>query len=64
MVVWRYLDGKGEEVGRSDVFSDREAAEEWLRDMWEDLRQREVVEVALVEEESGEEVYRMGLEEG
>jgi hypothetical protein len=59
--VWRYFDGEGSEVGSSDRFSERDAAEEWMGTAWSDLLSSGVEEVALVEEERTRPLYRMGL---
>ena len=49
------------EAERSEPFDDRQAAEDWLALAWEDLLDRGFTEVGLVDLESGEVVYRMGL---
>jgi hypothetical protein len=61
---WTYLDGAGREVGRSEGFGDRQAAEDWMGLAWEELADQGIHEVALVEDEAGRTVYRMGLGEG
>lgn len=61
--AWRYLDGAGSEVGRSERFSDREAAEAWLGERWSDLGSRGVEEVVLLTP-GGDPVYRMALGAG
>ena len=61
--AWDYLDAGGTSVGRSEVFAARDEAEAWLGLSWEDLLERGVEEVALVDVERGERVYRMGLGE-
>jgi len=58
-----YLDQGGEEVGRSEIFPDREAAEEWMGQSCQDLLERGVEEVALVDHERARRVYRMSLRE-
>ena len=63
MFAWRYLDGSGEEVGASADFDDAEAAEAWLSEAWQDLRDRGVEEVELIDRGRGERLYRMGLAE-
>jgi hypothetical protein len=63
MFAWRYLDEESEEMGTSELFPDREAAESWMGEAWADLRERGVDQVVLVDEERGRRVYRMGLEE-
>jgi hypothetical protein len=60
MLVWRYLDGDGRETGSSEAFPDREAAESWLRESWEDLVEDGVEAVAL-RDEAESELYRMKL---
>jgi hypothetical protein len=60
-VYWRYLDASGSEVGRSDRFEGRSAAEEWLAGSWSGLEDLGAEEVELVDEGSGRPVYRMGL---
>ena len=62
--VWAFLGEDGEEVGRSGSFPDREAAEDWMGESWQDLLERGVEEVALQDEDRGNRVYRMGLREG
>jgi hypothetical protein len=62
--AWRYLSAADEEIGRSEPFADRAAAEEWLGSSWEDLSDRgaEAVElVKVVEGSMGVPVYRMPL---
>ncbi|HEX2029855.1 MAG TPA: hypothetical protein VHL78_00435 [Actinomycetota bacterium] len=61
MFRWRYLDASGAEVGASEAFADRGAAEEWLGGSWAELLARGVECVALLE--GDREVYRMGLRE-
>jgi hypothetical protein len=60
--TWAYLDDGGQEVGRSEVFADRDAAEQWMGEAWQDLLERGVEEVAL-EDDKGHRIYRMGLRE-
>lgn len=62
MFTWQFLDGNSVEVGASDRFPDREAAESWMGEAWADLRDRGVEEVVLFDQERGRQVYRMGLE--
>ena len=62
--AWAFLDEDGEEVGRSESFRDREAAEDWMGQSWQDLLERGIEEVALQDEDRGVRVYRMGLREG
>ncbi len=59
---WRYVEESGVETGASEPFEDREAAEGWLAEEWRALLDRGVHAVVLDEE--GQEVYRMGLGEG
>lgn len=61
--AWDYFDAGGAEVGRSEVFAGREAAEEWMGLAWQDLLDRGVEEVALVDLDRSERAYRMGLAE-
>ncbi len=63
MFAWRYLDARGGEAGESQPFPDREAAESWMGEAWEELLARGVEEVALVDLDSGRTLYRMGLRE-
>lgn len=60
---WTYLDGEGREIGRSDAFSERQAAEDWMGQAWEDLLEHGIEEVALQDDERGKRIYRMGLGE-
>jgi hypothetical protein len=61
--VWRYLDARGTETGTSEAFEDESSAEAWLSGGWEELLERGVEAVELVEAEagSGEVRYRMEL---
>jgi hypothetical protein len=59
--TWTYLDDGGQEVGRSAAFADRQAAEDWMGQSWQDLLERGIEEVALEDEGRGTRVYRMGL---
>jgi hypothetical protein len=59
--AWAYLDEAGEDLGSSDEFADREAAENWMGECWQDLLERGVDQVALVDRERHRRVYRMGL---
>jgi hypothetical protein len=61
--AWRFLDGSNDEIGSSERFPDREAAESWMGEAWADLRERGVEEVVLMDEERGHTLYRMGLGE-
>jgi hypothetical protein len=61
MFGWTYLDGTGEEVGRSPSFGDPEAAEDWIGVSWRDLADNGVEEVVLFDHGRGRKVYRMGL---
>jgi hypothetical protein len=54
---WRYLGADGSEAGSSEPFADREAAEAWLAEAWEELAG--VADVVL--EVDGEETYRMSM---
>jgi hypothetical protein len=59
MFVWRYLDATGEDAGSSGEFPDQGAAENWLRESWEELLESGVEAVELAGPEGG--VYRMAL---
>jgi hypothetical protein len=61
MFVWRYHDAAGDDVGESEAYEDREAAEAWMGEAWSDLLQRGVEEVALEDRDRGRTLYRMGL---
>lgn len=61
MFLWRYFDTEGNEVGTSDRFTERAAAEEWMGTAWSDLLSSGVEEVALLDEELARALYRMGL---
>jgi hypothetical protein len=63
MFGWRYLDAEGREVGTSEPFADRAAAEGWMGEAWSDLLGRGVEEVVLVDRDRGKTLYRMGLRE-
>lgn len=61
MFMWRYLDGAGAEIGTSEPFDDRGAAEAWLGETWAELLEHGVEQVALTHGERT--LYRMGLRE-
>ena len=61
MFAWTYLDGSGEEVGRSPRFVDTDAAEDWIGSSWPQLLENGVLAVVLVDEEADKQLYRMGL---
>jgi hypothetical protein len=61
MFGWTYLDRAGEEVGRSPLFDDAEHAEEWMGSSWQELLERGVEAVVLVDDEHERVLYRMGL---
>jgi hypothetical protein len=61
MFGWTYLDGSGQELGRSATFGDAEAAEDWLGSAWRDLLENGVETVVLVDHDRRRDVYRMGL---
>lgn len=63
MFLWKYFDAQGKEVGASDRFGDRVAAEEWMGTAWSDLLSSGVEEVILSDEERDRTLYRMGLRE-
>jgi hypothetical protein len=60
MLAWRFLDSGGREMGSSEEFPDRDAAESWLRESWEDLLEDGILEVVLRDQAEGE-LYRMKL---
>jgi hypothetical protein len=59
--IWVYLDAAGARVGRSERFPGREDAEEFMAHAWEELRERGVTQVELVDEDGGTAEYRMSL---
>jgi hypothetical protein len=59
--LWRYLDDRGQDVGTSEGFRRREDAESWMGEAWADLLDRGIEEVALLDEDRDEPLYRMGL---
>ena len=61
MFEWTYLDGAGDEVGRSRAFERAEQAEEWIGASWPDLLERGIEAVILRDGEQDRDVYRMGL---
>ena len=61
MYAWRYLSEDGGELGASEGFADRDAAESWIGETWADLLERGVDQVVLVDEVAGHGVFRMGL---
>jgi hypothetical protein len=61
MFAWTYLDGSGEEDGRSPAFERAEQAEDWIGASWPDLVERGVEAVILRDGERDRDVYRMGL---
>jgi hypothetical protein len=61
MFAWRYLDHEGQELGTSEAFDDREAAEAWIGLTWSDLHENGIEEVVLVDQDRGDALYRMGL---
>lgn len=63
MFAWRYLDEEGRDVGSSNPFEDQEAAETWLGQEWQTLRERGVEEVVLFDQQKAAGLYRMGLGE-
>ena len=63
MFVWRYLDVAGDDLGESEPFEEREAAEAWLGESWSGLLNRGVEEVVLEDRDRDRTLYRMGLRE-
>lgn len=61
MYVWTYLDGSGEEIGRSPRFAAADEAEDWIGSSWPELLENGVLAVILVDQEGGKQLYRMGL---
>ena len=61
MFAWTYLDGSGEEVGRSPAFEEAEQAEEWIGSSWPDLLERGVEAVVLRDGDLARNLYRMAL---
>jgi hypothetical protein len=61
MYVWRYLDGLGEEIGRSPRFAAADEAEDWIGSSWPELLENGVLAVVLIDQERGKQLYRMGL---
>jgi hypothetical protein len=61
MYVWTYLDGTGEEIGRSPRFAAADEAEDWIGSSWPELLENGVLAVILVDQEGGKQLYRMGL---
>ena len=61
MYVWTYLDGAGEEIGRSPRFAAADEAEDWIGSSWPELLENGVLAVILVDQEGGKQLYRMGL---
>ena len=61
MFAWTYLDGSGEEVGRSPRFADSDAAEDWIGSSWPQLLENGVLAVVLVDQDDGKRLYWMGL---
>ncbi len=62
MYVWTYLDGAGEEIGRSPRFTAADEAEDWIGSSWPELLENGVLAVILVDQEGGKQLYRMGLD--
>ena len=61
MYAWTYLDGSGEEIGRSPRFPDVDEAEDWIGSSWPELVEQGIDAVVLVDQEAGKSLYRMGL---
>jgi hypothetical protein len=61
MYVWTYLDGAGEEIGRSPRFATADEAEDWIGSSWPELLENGVLAVVLVDQEGRKQLYRMGL---
>ncbi|HEY7282209.1 MAG TPA: hypothetical protein VID47_11515 [Actinomycetota bacterium] len=56
---WLLLDAAGGVAGESEEFPERAAAETWLQERWQDLRESGVEAVAL--RDGAVEAYRMSL---
>ena len=63
MFAWMYLDGDGNELGRSHAFADQAGAEAWMSEAWSGLLERGVEGVALAADGSDRPLYRMSLGE-
>jgi hypothetical protein len=61
MYVWTYLDGAGEEIGRSPRFPAADEAEDWIASSWPELLESGVLAVVLVVQDGDKRLYRMGL---
>ncbi len=61
--AWAFLDEEGTDLGSSEEFDDRDAAEEWMGRCWQDLLDRGVEQVALLDRAADRRLYRMGLRE-
>lgn len=61
MYAWTYLDGTGEEIGRSPRFPDTDEAEVWIGESWPELIEHGIESVVLVDQQDGTALYRMGL---
>jgi hypothetical protein len=61
MYDWTFLDDEGNELGRSEHFSDVDAAEDWIGASWRDLAETGVEEVVLYDRQRDRRIYRMGL---
>jgi len=59
---WTYIDQNGDDVGGSEHFEDRDAAEDWMGQAWQGLIDYGVQEVVLIDHVRGRSVYRMGLD--
>jgi hypothetical protein len=62
MFSWSYADGEGNDLGDSRHFPDQAAAEAWMAEAWEGLRERGVEAVSLIDVETDRRIYRMGLD--
>jgi hypothetical protein len=59
---WNYIDGNGDDVGGSQRFDEREAAEDWMGQAWQGLADVGVEHVVLFDHSREKTVYRMGLQ--
>jgi len=62
MFGWIYIDDRGEESGASHRFEDLSAAEDWMGQSWQGLRDCGITEVALHDHARDTRVYRMGVQ--
>ena len=61
MYVWTYLDGAGDEIGRSPRFPAADEAEDGIASSCPELLENGVLAVVLVDQDGDKRLYRMGL---